>query len=147
MGIRLVLPLILAAVAFRGHVATAESSPAPAAGTAPPTGFYLHAGDSVVLFGDSITNQRLYTMDVETYVTTRFPKLKIHWIVAGQDGDSVDNNIRHGERLEREVISRNPTVMTIMLGMNDGWYKEFDQQMFERYVTGYEKLLKTVNAA
>ena len=37
--------------------------------------------------------------------------------------------------------------MTIMLGMNDGWYKEFDQQIFERYVTGYEKILKTVSAA
>src|SRR5579859_8134896 len=37
--------------------------------------FYLKNGDHVVFYGDSITEQRLYTSFVETYVVTRFPKL------------------------------------------------------------------------
>jgi hypothetical protein len=41
---------------------------------APPSGFYLHDGDRVVFYGDSITDQRLYTTFIETYVVTRFPQ-------------------------------------------------------------------------
>ena len=135
----LALTALLLALGLAAAAASAEQTAA--------AGFYLHDGDHVVMLGDSITNQRFYTMYVETYVTTRFPKLKINWTVAGQDGDSIDNNIRHGQRLEREVMSNQPTVLTIMLGMNDGWYKPFDQQICDTYLTGYEKILKTVSAA
>lgn len=38
---------------------------------APPAGFDLHDGDRVVFYGDSITDQRLYTTFIETYVITR----------------------------------------------------------------------------
>ena len=39
-----------------------------------PTSFYLKDGDRVVFYGDSITDQRLYTTFTETFVVTRFPK-------------------------------------------------------------------------
>ena len=35
--------------------------------------FYLRHGDRVVFYGDSITDQRLYTVIAETYVVTRYP--------------------------------------------------------------------------
>ena len=35
--------------------------------------FHLKNGDRVVFFGDSITDQRLYTTFTETFVLTRFP--------------------------------------------------------------------------
>jgi hypothetical protein len=34
--------------------------------------FALHDGDRVTFYGDSITDQREYTEDVEEYVLTRF---------------------------------------------------------------------------
>ena len=37
-------------------------------------GFALREGDRVVFYGDSITDQRLYTTFVEDYVVTRFPE-------------------------------------------------------------------------
>src|SRR2546423_1107391 len=44
------------------------------AGTALAQGdFYLKDGDRVVFYGDSITDQRLYTAFTESYVITRFP--------------------------------------------------------------------------
>ena len=46
----------------------------------------MQDGDSVVMFGDSITEQRFYTVDVEFLVTTRFPKLKINWTAARWSG-------------------------------------------------------------
>ena len=62
---------MVAAAAVGGLAPSAEPAPAASAG------FYLHDGDSVVMLGDSITDQCFYTMYVETYVTTRFPQLKI----------------------------------------------------------------------
>jgi lysophospholipase L1-like esterase len=91
-------------------------------GAAPQTGFYLHDGDRVVFYGDSITDQRLYTTFVETYVITRFPQLKVAFVHSGVGGDRVTGG-GGGPidlRLPRDVVAYKPTVMTIMLGMNDG---------------------------
>jgi len=51
--------------------------------------FYLKDGDTVVFYGDSITDQRLYTTFTEAYVLTRFPKLNIRFIHSGWSGDRV----------------------------------------------------------
>ena len=39
--------------------------------------FHLKNGDRVVFYGDSITEQRLYTTFVETFVVTRFPATQV----------------------------------------------------------------------
>ncbi|HAF21319.1 MAG TPA: GDSL family lipase, partial [Blastocatellia bacterium] len=36
-------------------------------------GFYLKDGDRVVFYGDSITEQRLYTAYIQQYVYLRYP--------------------------------------------------------------------------
>ena len=51
--------------------------------------FALHDGDRVTFYGDSITNQREYTEDVEEYVLTRFPSWKVSFHNAGVGGDRV----------------------------------------------------------
>src|SRR6266550_2196192 len=100
--------------------------------------FYLKDGDRVVFYGDSITDQRLYTTFAETYVLTRFPKLHIDFVHSGWGGDRVSGG-GGGPidlRLERDVFAYKPTVMTIMLGMNDGSYRTFDEKIFDTYATG-----------
>src|SRR5213593_169719 len=90
--------------------------------------FYLKDGDRVVFYGDSITDQRLYTTFAETYVVTRFPKLDVSFVHSGWGGDRVTGG-GGGPidlRLRRDVFAYKPTVMTIMLGMNDGSYRAFD---------------------
>jgi len=111
--------------------------------------FYLKNGDTVVFYGDSITDQRLYTVFAETYVVTRFPQLNIRFIHSGWGGDRVTGG-GGGPidiRLQRDVIAYKPTVMTIMLGMNDGRYKAFDQETFETFANGYKYILKTVKSS
>ena len=51
--------------------------------------FALKDGDRVVFYGDSITDQRLYTTFVETFVVTRFPNQKITFVHSGWGGDRV----------------------------------------------------------
>src|SRR3954464_4086878 len=84
-------------------------------------GFYLKEGDRVVFYGDSITDQRLYTTYVETYVVTRFPKADITFVHSGWGGDRVGGGTGGmiDKRLKRDVFAYKPTVMTVMLGMND----------------------------
>ena len=116
---------------------------------APPAGFYLHDGDRVVFYGDSITDQRLYTTFIETYVITRFPQLKVSFVHSGVGGDRVTGGGAGSidVRLPRDVIAYKPDVMTIMLGMNDGSYRAFDQKIFDTYASGYKHIVETVKEA
>ncbi|HEY3441309.1 MAG TPA: family 16 glycoside hydrolase [Paludibaculum sp.] len=106
--------------------------------------FFLKAGDRVVFYGDSITDQRLYTTFVETYVRTRYPKLDVSFVHSGWGGDRVTGGGGGAIdlRLKRDVQAYKPTVVTIMLGMNDGRYRSSDKVVFDWYTTGYEAMVK-----
>ncbi len=108
--------------------------------------FALHDGDRVVFYGDSITDQRLYTTFTETYVVTRFPKLDVTFVHSGWGGDRVTGGGGGpiDVRLWRDVFPYNPTVMTIMLGMNDGRYRAFDQAIFDEFANGFRHIVSTM---
>ena len=114
-----------------------------------PGNFYLRDGDRVVFYGDSITDQRLYTTFVETYVVTRFPRLKVSFVHSGWGGDRVTGGGGGpiDVRLRRDVIAYKPSVMTIMLGMNDASYRAYDAQIFNTYAEGYHHILSAVKSA
>jgi lysophospholipase L1-like esterase len=111
--------------------------------------FYLQPNDVVVFYGDSITDQRLYTTYVETFVLTRYPKLPVRFVHSGWGGDRVTGGGGGpiDERLKRDVLAYKPTVMTIMLGMNDGRYKPFDEDAFRVFTDGYEHIVKSMKDA
>ena len=50
-------------------------------------------------------------------------------------------------RLERDVIAHRPTVVTIMLGMNDGGYKRFDPTTLAAFGDGYTAIVGRLRAA
>src|SRR5713226_6436593 len=108
--------------------------------------FYLQDGDRVVFYGDSITDQRLYTTFTESYVLTRFPRMKVSFVHSGWGGDRVTGGGGGpiDVRLQRDVIAYKPTVLTIMLGMNDGSYRAFNPDIFQRYSSGFESIVQTV---
>ena len=105
--------------------------------------FALRDGDRVVFFGDSITDQRLYTTFTETYVVTRFPRTNISLVHSGWGGDRVTGGGGGpmDVRIWRDVLPFNPTVVTVMLGMNDGRYRAFDQAIFDEFTSGYKHIV------
>jgi lysophospholipase L1-like esterase len=111
--------------------------------------FELKQGDRVVFYGDSITNQRRYTTFVETYVVTRFPRLDVWFVHSGWAGDRVTGGDAGpiDLRLQRDVITSKPTVVTIMLGMNDGSYQPWNDDIFRKYSTGYQHIIDFIKSA
>jgi lysophospholipase L1-like esterase len=120
----------------------------PAAGRADdhPAPFYLKDGDNVCFYGDSITEQRFYGVDVQTYIRTRFPDLHVKFVNSGVGGDKVTGGWAGpiDQRLERDVFPFKPNVVTIMLGMNDASYRPFDPGIFATYTNGYEHIIRSL---
>ena len=121
----------------------------PLAGQAddnPASSFYLKDGDNVCFYGDSITEQRFYGVDVEAYVRTRFPNLHVKFVNSGVGGDKVTGGWagRIDLRLERDVFPFKPNVVTIMRGINDAQYRAFDLRTFEVYSNGYVHIIQSL---
>lgn len=113
---------------------------------APEKPFYLHDNDTVVFYGDSITEQRYYTGWVEVYTATRFPHMPIQFFSVGVGGDRVTGGSGGpiDERLTRDLFPLKPTVVTILLGMNDGGYGPIKPEIDAKYTTGYEHILDSI---
>jgi lysophospholipase L1-like esterase len=108
--------------------------------------FYLHDGDTVVFYGDSITEQRYYSQSVEVYTVTRFPHMQVQFFNAGVGGDRVSGGSAGpiDLRLTRDIFPQKPTVVTIMLGMNDGGYGPLTPEIENKYTQGYEHILNSI---
>ena len=77
-------------------------------------------GDRVVFTGNSITDGGHYHSYIWLYYLTRFPARRIQLFNAGIGGD-VSKQMY--ERLETDVFSKKPTVITLTFGMNDTGYQ------------------------
>jgi lysophospholipase L1-like esterase len=73
-------------------------------------------GDVWCATGDSITQSGLYHRDVYLFHVTRFPGLRIRQFNRGIGGDTATGALR---RLEHDILGPEPTIATLMFGMND----------------------------
>jgi len=98
----------------------------------------LDSGDTLVFCGDSITHQCLYTQYVEDFFYTRYPERKIRFHNAGIGGDKAFDAL---QRFDRDIAAYKPKYVTILLGMNDGTYVDFNRDVFDRYEQDMTALL------
>ena len=106
--------------------------------------FFFKDGDVVVMIGDSITEQHLYSNYVEMWTVTRFPNWKLTFRNVGIGGDrSTGGN----SRFARDVLSYKPTAMTADFGMNDGGYRAFEEGTFKPYMDGLQGMADQAKAA
>jgi lysophospholipase L1-like esterase len=106
--------------------------------------FFFKDGDVVVVMGDSITEQRLYSNYLEMWTISRFPAWKLTFRNVGIGGDrSTGGN----SRFKRDVLAHKPTALTVDFGMNDGNYKPFDEPGFSTYMKGLQGIADQAAAA
>lgn len=106
--------------------------------------FFFRDGDRVVMIGDSITEQHLYSNYVEMWTVTRFPHWKITFRNVGIGGDRSGGG---NARFARDVLPHEPTALTVDFGMNDGGYREFTEQTFKPYMDGLQGIADQAKAA
>lgn len=132
---------------FAGLLSVLLSNPSRAQSSPTTHAFYLRDGVRVLFYGNSITAQREYTEDVEEYVLTRFPGWKVTFTNAGISGDRVTGGSTAGPidlRLSRDVFPMKPDVVTIMLGMNDGYYRAPEPGIESVYKAGYRHIVESI---
>lgn len=79
------------------------------------------AGDKVALVGDSITHGGHYHSYVWLYYMTRFPDMPLTFYNCGVGGDTASNILY---RMYADVLSKEPTYITLTFGMNDTGYMD-----------------------
>lgn len=103
----------------------------------------LQEGDSIVFLGDSITHQRLYTQYVEDFFYTRYPTMRLKLHNAGVGGAQAWDALA---RFDQDVAAYKPKYVTILLGMNDGRYQPYNEEIFQTYRQDMTELLTQIEA-
>ncbi len=95
-----------------------------------PSGLMLKEGDHLAICGDSITEQRMYSRCLETYLTACVPQLKLTARQFGWSGETAPGFLA---RITNDVLRFKPTIATTCYGMNDHGYRVFEPAIGQRY--------------
>ncbi len=125
--------------------AAIKETPAPTPAT---NDFFFHDGDIPTVFlGDSITEQRMFTTLIESYVLSRFPNRKITFRNVGWFGDTMwlkHRGLDFDASLQRDVFAWQPKAVMIDFGMNDA--REGDAN-YPKYLEYAAKLVDALKKA
>ncbi|HZZ43595.1 MAG TPA: GDSL-type esterase/lipase family protein [Tepidisphaeraceae bacterium] len=102
--------------------------------------FALRDNDTVVLLGDSITAEGTWGKILETYTLLCFPDRKIHFINAGQGGDTITGAL---SRLDRDLFANHATAVIVCFGINDiAWGAKADPAHRQAYLDSTRELIQ-----
>jgi lysophospholipase L1-like esterase len=108
----------------------------------------LKAGDRIVFLGDSITQAGAgpggYVTLVKEALAKNHADLNLEVIGAGISGNRVPNL---EARLEKDVLSKKPSIVVIYIGINDVWHsKNGKGTSKEDYEQGLKRIIKQIQA-
>lgn len=104
----------------------------------------LEKGDRLAIIGDSITEQKLYSKFMETYLLACYPDLDIHCFQFGWGGERAPG---FASRMENDLVPWNPDVVTTCYGMNDGSYRAFEDGIGKAYEDGMRNIVERMKQA
>lgn len=118
---------------------------------ADPGAVVLKKGDRIVFLGDSITaggnTGKGYIQVIRQYLAEKKKDLVVECVGAGISGNKVPDLQK---RVERDVISKKPTIVFIYIGINDVWHGEKDPKRGtdpEAFESGLKELIGKCKAA
>jgi len=95
-----------------------------------PARHFLKPGDRLAICGDSITEQKMYSRIMETYLTVCVPELNISVRQFGWSGETAPQFLA---RMTNDCLRFNPTVETTCYGMNDHGYQIYKESIGQKY--------------
>jgi len=90
----------------------------------------IEKGDRLAICGDSITEQRLYSVLIETYLTACLPEMEVSCRQYGWSGEQAEGFLN---RMQNDVLRFKPTLATTCYGMNDFHYVPYDEAIAAAY--------------
>lgn len=91
---------------------------------------FLKKGDRLAICGDSITEQKMYSRVMETYLTVCVPELQITARQYGWGGETASGFLK---RMTNDCLRFDPTVATTCYGMNDHGYRPYEPAIGDKY--------------
>ncbi|MGD9417512.1 MAG: SGNH/GDSL hydrolase family protein [Verrucomicrobiota bacterium JB025] len=121
-------------VRLPAELAAYELPPAPE-----PAGLRIDKGERIAICGDSITEQKRYSLILEAYLTACMPELETECRQFGWSGETAGGFLK---RAGNDVLRFKPTLATTHYGMNDFRYVPFDREIAAEF---HKNLTATAN--
>ncbi len=104
----------------------------------------LQSGDMVAVIGDSITEQKQYSVFMEDYLLMCQPLDKLRVAQFGWGGETAAGFAR---RMDNDVLRFKPTLITTCFGMNDGGYGPLSKDRADGYRQAQQQIVDKAKAA
>jgi lysophospholipase L1-like esterase len=109
-----------------------------------PGGLLLRKGDRLALCGDSITEQKMYSAIIESYLAACVPELAVTCRQYGWSGEQASGFLG---RMKSDVLRFKPTIATTCYGMNDFRYVPADPDIAAKYRRNLTEISAAFRAA
>ena len=113
-------------------------------GRCPAADAKLQPNDYVAIIGDSITEQKLYSLFIEDYLLMCKPAPDLR---ATQFGWSGETAIGYSRRMANDTLRFHPTVATTCFGMNDGGYSPMNPDKARQYRESQQSVVQQLKKA
>src|SRR5882724_6707485 len=104
---------------------------------------FLKPGDRLAICGDSITEQKMYSRIMETYLTVCVPELNVSVRQFGWSGEKAPGFLA---RMTNDCLRFKPTIATTCYGMNDHLYRIYTGQIGEAYRSNSTAIVEAFKA-
>ena len=108
-----------------------------------PTQLLLKKGDRLAICGDSITEQKMYSRAMETYLTVCVPELAITVRQYGWGGEVAPGFLA---RMTNDCLRFKPTIATTCYGMNDHGYRPYEDAIGRKYRAAQTAIVEAFKA-
>jgi lysophospholipase L1-like esterase len=104
----------------------------------------VESGDVVAVIGDSITEQKKYSVFIEDYLLMCQPADKLQISQFGWGGETAAG---FQKRMKNDTLRFKPTLITTCFGMNDGGYTALTKERADLYRTSTQQIVDKAKKA
>jgi lysophospholipase L1-like esterase len=104
----------------------------------------VQSGDVVAVIGDSITEQKKYSVFIEDYLLMCQPAGKLQISQFGWGGETAAG---FQKRMKNDTLRFKPTLITTCFGMNDGGYSALTKERADLYRTSTQQIIDKAKKA